>query len=463
MAKPGRKAKLPSGLYRRGAFLWMRYTDVVDGGRKQVCQSTSLTEETDEDFEKDSTGKYINPNIKIAVDMLQKRTTEAKARLNPELAGYDTVKRQVTYHEFLDKIYFPSDISTTTNFQHVENCLKDVAGTFVVTNKQRKPPAPLLGNKKMADIVVGDLIDWSNFQSTVRKNSKSTRNRHRAYLRKSLTYAVSQGYYDKKMLRAIKDDDVYVQQPEPKHPRRAFTHKQLELIIDTAKKLYPHVAEIIQVAVLTGWRQGRIYNLRWSDVDFGRMLIIIPPKDAADGGNVDHHISEPLKEILDRRLKIKRNPYVFYNPKTNDKWCDLSYAWSMILHRAGIRQHPDTKFLAAENRRREKQGLTPLEEKNSNDIPLEAFFHALRHTFASSLLADGVDVKVIQILLGHANLSTTEKYLSSLKQASDYSTALDNLGRLAGLDPIYPEWYDPDDDGTPPEFIEVDDLDYDYP
>lgn len=40
MAKPGRKPKLRVGLYRRGAFLWMRYTDVGDGVLKQILKST---------------------------------------------------------------------------------------------------------------------------------------------------------------------------------------------------------------------------------------------------------------------------------------------------------------------------------------------------------------------------------------------------------------------------------------
>jgi integrase/recombinase XerD len=43
------------------------------------------------------------------------------------------------------------------------------------------------------------------------------------------------------------------------------------------------------------------------------------------------------------------------------------------------------------------------------------YLHRWRHTFATNLLQSGIDIKSLQVLLGHKNIATTEKYLKSLR------------------------------------------------
>lgn len=164
-----------------------------------------------------------------------------------------------------------------------------------------------------------------------------------------------------------------------------------EIAATTARRFAAHRDVVmIQTGLLTGARVSEICNLRIEDVDLASPALAIKHGKGDKDRNVP--IAEKLLPALRAWIGDRTQGFLFPGP-------------------GGRRLCPRTfqERLAALGRR---AGLVK---------PLHP--HLMRHTFATSLLRKGVDLKEVQELLGHNNLQTTAIYLhvdvSRLKGAVD--------------------------------------------
>jgi integrase/recombinase XerC len=142
---------------------------------------------------------------------------------------------------------------------------------------------------------------------------------------------------------------------------------------------------ILETLYSTGVRVSELVGLDWHDVDFQLGIIRVVGKG----------LKERIVPIGEMALKTLRN----YGDEQAIKW-----------RRAAKGETP--VFLNHRGGRITTRSVGRVVEKylKAAGIAVRMGPHGLRHTFATHLLNGGADLRVIQELLGHASLSTTQRY-----------------------------------------------------
>lgn len=165
-----------------------------------------------------------------------------------------------------------------------------------------------------------------------------------------------------------------------------ITLEEFDIILANTKEEY--LKDFFRIAFYTGMRIGEIVNLKWSWVNLDEKVIYVRCSESFQTKSKKERII-PIKDtlisvILNRNNLNNSNEYLF----TNEKGSKLREEFVSKKFKSYVRLC----------------GMSDL-----------IHFHSLRHSFASRLVQKGVPLEVIQELLGHEDLKTTQIY-SHLQQ-----------------------------------------------
>ena len=237
-------------------------------------------------------------------------------------------------------------------------------------------------NKENIDVLDSDYKVIRNYLSYMynKKYSSKTISRHISSLRSFYKYMLKENYIVKNPMTLISNP-----KQESKLPHFLY-YNELETILNIPDKSTPlgqRDSVILELLYSTGIRVSELVNIKLKDINLSTRKIRILGK-----GNKERIVlyGEYLKNLLDIYLNDGREKLV----KNNQEYLVLNKNSSGLTTR-GVRVIIDNIL---------KKG----------EIDFHISPHVLRHTFATHMLDSGADLKSVQELLGHENLSTTQIY-----------------------------------------------------
>ena len=205
--------------------------------------------------------------------------------------------------------------------------------------------------------------------------------------------------------------------------RKALTIEQQQLFINyiSSNQQYKHWYPVFFIMCNTGMRVGEITGLRWCDIDLDEKLISVNHTlvyyNHRDEMGCYFSINTPKTKAGERIIPMTdavREAFIMEREYQKEAEIESvgrvdGYDDFIFVNRDGNVQHQGTLNKAIKRIMRdcnceilEKEGV------DSNPVLLPNFScHHLRHTFATRLCESGINLKVIQDVLGHADVSTT--------------------------------------------------------
>ena len=343
------------GIFQRGSIYWIRYTDT--NGR-QVRESTQ------------------SDKVKVAQDLLKLRQADVVKGEQPEVIKIKNHTFKDLATEYLTYCQNQRDYrAKSIRIQLLVSEFGNLPLKNFTTQLLEKYQTRLLTTKRPA--LKGTATPREPIaQATVNRRIAAIKNMFtKAADWNMVNEATSKQVHKVKMFRENNRRDHFLGAEEIQALLDACSSNVVTITGKQIKQKQDHLKPIIIFALNTGCRKDEILSLKWENVDMKHGFINMV--QTKNGERRQIPINDTLREMLKgltRRLDV---PFVFYDPETGNRFQDVKRSFNTACKKAGI---------------------------------LDFVFHSLRHTFASHLVMNGVDLTTVSRLMGHKSLTMTLRY-----------------------------------------------------
>ena len=177
-----------------------------------------------------------------------------------------------------------------------------------------------------------------------------------------------------------------------KHLPSVLSKEEIVKILNV--KMNPKHRLILRTIYGLGLRIGELRNLKPEHIEFDRKMVLIKNSKGAK----DRYVILPnsLANELRAFIELNKGEYIFFGRSKKINLKIIQKIFENALKKSGVNK--------------------------------KASCHTLRHSFATHLLENGVDIRIIQKLLGHSKLETTQIYTHvSNFQLKNIKSPLDSL------------------------------------
>lgn len=244
-------------------------------------------------------------------------------------------------------------------------------------------------NKEFETKAIQEITTWQIEKYKAKRKEEvrpASVNRELALLKHMYTKAIEWGKYKDSPAKKVK-----LLKGEVKRVRFLMPDEIQKLLSNCADHLKP----IVTVAVHTGMRKGELLSLNWDQVNFEQGIISL--LDTKNHERRDNPMNETVKATL---MGMERKGSYVFSTEDGGSFGDVRRSFETALRRSGIQDFR---------------------------------FHDLRHTFASNLVMEGVDIMTVKELMGHKDLTMTLRY--SHLAPNHKTKAVNILDRALSLNP----------------------------